>query len=194
MIQTRNDLRHYLQEDLRANVGSTSRLALLKALLRGNGAANAYRFLRALRHTEYHLNNLSRSPLHHLPYRLWRLCYMHRARRYRLEIPLNCVGYGIRINHTIGGGIVMSTCTIGNYLDIRQFTTIGIKSDDRADERPVIGDHVCLGCHVSIIGHVHIGDHATIGAGSVVVKDIPPYAIAVGNPCRIIGTNSPSAH
>lgn len=191
MIQTRDDLRHYLAEDRRVNLGSTSRMKLLKARLQGNGSANVYRFLQALRHTEYHLNNLSRSPLHALPYRLWRICYLRRAKRYRLEIPLNTVGYGIRISHTLGGGIVMSTCTIGNYLDIRQFTTIGVKSDDRADERPVLGDHVFLGCGVSIIGNVHIGDHAVIGAGSVVVKDIPAYANAAGNPCRVISMQQP---
>ena len=186
MIQTRDDLRHYLAEDRRANLGSDSCMALIKAKLKGNGAYSVCRFLKALRHTEYHLNSRSRSPLHLLPYRLWRLRYLRLAKRYRLEIPLNTVGYGIRISHTIGGGIVMSTCTVGNYLDIRQFTTIGIKSDERPDERPTLGDHVFLGCGVSIIGKVHIGDHATIGAGSVVTKDIPPHAIAAGNPCRVI--------
>ena len=75
---------------------------------------------------------------------------------------------------------------MGNYLDIRQFTTIGNKGDNRHEEQPVLGDHVFLGCGVSIIGKVHIGDHATIGAGSVVTKDIPPHAIAAGNPCRVI--------
>ena len=86
---------------------------------------------------------------------------------------------------------MFSNCTVGNYLDLRQFTTIGNKGDNRHEEQPVLGDHVFLGCGVSIIGNVHIGDHAVIGAGSVVVKDIPAYANAAGNPCRVISMQQP---
>ena len=122
----------------------------------------------------------------------WRLRYTRLTKRYRLEIPPFTTGYGLRISHLSCGGVVFSNCTVGNYLDLRQFTTIGNKGDNRHEEQPVLGDHVFLGCGVSIIGNVHIGDHATIGAGSVVVKDIPAYAIAVGNPCRVIGSNAPA--
>ena len=50
----------------------------------------------------------------------------------------------------------------------------------------VIGDHVWIGSHVSILPGVHIGSFAAIGAGSVVTKDIPPYSLAVGNPARVV--------
>ncbi len=50
-----------------------------------------------------------------------------------------------------------------------------------------IGDDVWLGANVTILQNVRIGTGAVIGAGSVVVKDIPDYAIAVGNPARVIG-------
>ena len=43
-----------------------------------------------------------------------------------------------------------------------------------------------LGVNVTIIGGVIIGNNVTIGAGSVVVKDIPDNCVAVGNPCRVI--------
>ena len=56
------------------------------------------------------------------------------------------------------------------------------------DNRPVIGDNVTFGVNVTIIGSVKIGNNVTIGAGSVVVKDIPDNSIAVGNPCRVIKT------
>ncbi len=50
----------------------------------------------------------------------------------------------------------------------------------------VIGNDVWIGQNVTIMPGVHIGDGAIIGANSVVASDVPPYAIAVGNPCRIV--------
>lgn len=50
----------------------------------------------------------------------------------------------------------------------------------------IIGHDVWIGYGVTILGGVKIGNGAVIGAGAVVAKDIPPYAIAVGNPARVI--------
>ena len=50
----------------------------------------------------------------------------------------------------------------------------------------VIGNDVFIGMNVSILDGVTIGDGAIIGAGAIVAKDIPPYAIAVGNPIKVI--------
>lgn len=52
----------------------------------------------------------------------------------------------------------------------------------------MIGDNVTLGVNVTIIGGVIVGNNVIIGAGSVVVKDIPDNSVAVGNPCRVIKT------
>lgn len=49
----------------------------------------------------------------------------------------------------------------------------------------VVGNDVWIGQNVTIMPGVHIGDGAIIGANSVVAGDIPPYSIAVGNPCRV---------
>ena len=53
--------------------------------------------------------------------------------------------------------------------------------------KAVIGNDVWIGTRTILLGAIKIGDGAVIGAGTVVDKDIPPYAIAVGNPARIIG-------
>lgn len=76
--------------------------------------------------------------------------------------------------------------SIGRNFSCRQNTTIGNKSDDKPNERPIIGDNVTLGANVVIIGNVHIGNNVIIGAGSVVVKDVPDNAVVVGNPARTI--------
>lgn len=49
-----------------------------------------------------------------------------------------------------------------------------------------IGDGVSIGTSATILGGVHIGENATIGAGAMVVKDVPSDAVVVGNPARII--------
>ena len=49
-----------------------------------------------------------------------------------------------------------------------------------------IGEDVWIGANVTIMPGVHIGDGAIIGTNSVVASDIPPYSIAVGNPCHVV--------
>ncbi len=55
--------------------------------------------------------------------------------------------------------------------------------------RPItVGNDVWIGANVCVLPGVTIGDGCVIGAGSVVVKDIPSYSVAVGNPCKVIKT------
>lgn len=56
------------------------------------------------------------------------------------------------------------------------------------NDRPIIGNNVTLGASVTIIGEIHIGDNVIIGAGSVVVKDVPNNVVIAGNPAKIIHT------
>ena len=49
-----------------------------------------------------------------------------------------------------------------------------------------VGNNVWFGGNVVVLPGITIGDNCTIGAGSVVVKDIPPNSVVVGNPCRVI--------
>lgn len=60
--------------------------------------------------------------------------------------------------------------------------------------RPIaVGNDVWIGANVCVLPGVTIGDGCVIGAGSVVVKDIPPHSVAVGNPCRVIRTITASS-
>lgn len=75
---------------------------------------------------------------------------------------------------------------IGNDVSIRQNTTIGSKSFTDDTQAPIIGDRVQIGPNVCIIGKITIGHDSMIGAGAVVVKDVPPYSVVVGNPGKVM--------
>jgi len=115
-----------------------------------------------------------------------------------IELPWRLsVGKGLRLYH--GHALVVNDrARIGEGCVLRHCTTIGVgaTSSDFTGDAPVIGDHVDIGSNVVIVGQVHVGNHATIGAGSVVISDVPAYGVAVGNPAKIvrIRTTTAEAH
>lgn len=78
------------------------------------------------------------------------------------------------------GGIV----TLPNTLSIDR------EPDNFNKYQIIIGNDVWIGCDVTILGGVRIGKGAVIGAGIMVTKDIPPYAVVMGNPGRPIICNT----
>lgn len=111
----------------------------------------------------------------------------HLKRLYNIDIAAGTkVGYGLFLGH--GMSIVVNAKTIiGNNVNLSHFVSIGTNSNRPA----VIGNNVYIGPNVCIVDDVNIGDNATIGAGSVVVHDIPCAATAVGAPCRPVNYNNP---
>lgn len=77
---------------------------------------------------------------------------------------------------------VLNAERIGSGFSCIQCTTIGYGKNGR----PIIGDNVSLGASVTIIGGVNIGSNVTVGAGSVVVKDVPDNCVVAGNPAKVI--------
>lgn len=101
---------------------------------------------------------------------------------WKLKIGRNC-----RLYH--GQSLVVSDrSVIGCNCVLRHSTTIGVSvtSSDFTGSAPVIGNYVDIGSNVVILGNVSVGDGAVIGAGSVVVDDVPAGAVVVGNPARVI--------
>jgi serine O-acetyltransferase len=93
------------------------------------------------------------------------------------------IGPGMIIPH-VGPIQVHPLSTIGADCAIHQVTTIGAGPKHGG---PVIGDHVYMGSHICVLGPVRVGNGAKIGAGAVVIKDVPPGTTAVGVPARILG-------
>lgn len=101
-----------------------------------------------------------------------------------VEIPdTTIIGEGLQIYH--GQGLVVnSKCIVGNNVLLRHNTTIG--NSKKGGKCPVIGDNVEIGSNSVIIGDIIIGNNSIIGAGSVVLKDIPPNEVWGGVPARFI--------
>ncbi|MFV0590289.1 MAG: serine O-acetyltransferase [Draconibacterium sp.] len=104
-----------------------------------------------------------------------------------IDIP-DTIRFGKNFNVVHGQGLVINSKTvIGENVTVRQNTTIGnAKSGGRC---PVIEDNVNIGANVVIIGDIRIGRNSIIGAGSVVIKDVPPFSIVAGNPAKFIKKN-----
>jgi putative colanic acid biosynthesis acetyltransferase WcaB len=115
-------------------------------------------------------------------YRLWVEWGLGIELRFRTK-----VGPRLRLYH--GQALVVHEGTvIGADCTLRQSTTIGSKTlaDGTQGACPVLGDGVDVGANAVILGAIQIGDRAVIGAGSVVVKDVPVGAVVAGNPARVI--------
>lgn len=103
-----------------------------------------------------------------------------------INIGRNCsIGYGLYIGHN-GPVIVNDSAVIGNNVNLSQCMTIGSNEGKAA----VIEDEVYIGPNVCIVGDVRIGEKSTIGAGTIVVKNVPKKATCVGNPGKIINLES----
>lgn len=97
-----------------------------------------------------------------------------------LELPAKTqVGPGLFVNH-FGPTVIAGTLVAGSNLTIEQGVTIG-KGPTGV---PRIGNDVYIGTGAKIINGITIGDHASIGAGAVVVNDVPAHCVVVGVPAR----------
>lgn len=99
------------------------------------------------------------------------------------DIPINCkIGGGLLLPHP-NGIVIHSGGIIGPNCLIFQQVTIGSRGDGGL---PVIGGNVDIGAGARILGGLIIGCHSRIGANSVVLRDVPDNAVAVGVPASIV--------
>lgn len=109
------------------------------------------------------------------------------CKTYAIDIhPAARIEEGVFIDH--GNSIVIGeTTVIGKGTSILQDVTLGGTGKDRGNRHPKVGKGVLIGAGAKVMGNIKIGDYAKIGATSVVLKDIPPYSVAVGVPAQIVG-------
>ncbi|MGH7326075.1 MAG: serine O-acetyltransferase [Candidatus Rokuibacteriota bacterium] len=126
---------------------------------------------------------------HRLWHRGWRTTarwLMHVARFLTgIEIhPAARLGPGLFIDHGMGV-VIGETAEVGENVTLLQGATLGGTSLRREKRHPTLGDNVVVGAGAKIIGGFSIGDGSRIGAGSVVVREVPPNSVVVGVPGRV---------
>jgi serine O-acetyltransferase len=100
--------------------------------------------------------------------------------------PMVKIGKGIMLDH--GTGLVIGeTATIGDNVSMLQNVTLGGTGKSNQDRHPKIGNGVLIGAGAKVLGNIRIGDCSRIGAGSVVLKEVPPRVTVAGVPAKIIG-------
>ncbi len=102
--------------------------------------------------------------------------------------PAAKIGRRFFIDH--GSGVVIGeTCEIGDDVTIYQGVTLGGTGKEKGKRHPTIGNHVLLATGAKVLGSMKIGDYSKIGAGSVVLQEVPPHSTVVGIPGRIVIQN-----
>ncbi len=133
--------------------------------------------------------------------------WMHRVahRLYRLGVPLvprfishlgrawtgieihpgATLGPGFFIDHGMGV-VIGETTEIGCNVTIYQGVTLGGTGKEKGKRHPTVGDNVVIAAGAKVLGPVHIGSNSRVGAGAVVVADVPENCTVVGVPGRIV--------
>lgn len=108
------------------------------------------------------------------------------ARKTGIEIhPGATIGKGLFIDH--GSGVIIGETTIiGDNVTLYQGVTLGGTGKETGKRHPTLKDNVMVSAGAKVIGSFTIGENSKIGAGSVVLKEVPPNCTVVGVPGRIV--------
>ena len=126
----------------------------------------------------------------HLPARL-----VSQATRWLTGIEIHpgaTIGEGVFIDHGMGV-VIGETASVGDNVTMYQGVTLGGTGKQRGKRHPTVENDAVIGVGASVLGAVTIGEGARIGAGSVVLKDVPPHTTAVGIPARAVSWRDPAS-
>ena len=185
MIKTRNDLKFFIHEDKKRNIQDIGILRYWWLLLCGSEQAHAFRYIKAMRHLEYHINN--KGFVHSILKNYYKIRIGRLGLRYHVDIQPNSCGYGFRLLHLSSGGVLLNAKKIGNYCGFNAGVLIGNK--DLQENRPTIGDYVAFGPGAKAFGEITIGNNVFVAPNAVVAKDVPNNMIVGGIPAKIIKYN-----
>jgi serine O-acetyltransferase len=135
--------------------------------------------------------------VHRITSRLWRAKFPLLARLLSqlarlltgIEIhPGATLGRRVFIDH--GAGVVIGeTAIVGDDVTLYQGVTLGGTGHERGKRHPTLRDGVFAGSNAQILGNICIGENSRVGAGSVVLRDVPPNSTVVGVPAHIVYQN-----
>lgn len=109
------------------------------------------------------------------------------SRKFGMDIhPAAKIGHGLLIDHATNI-VIGETAVVGNNVSFLHGVTLGGTGNEVGDRHPKIGNGVMLGAHAQLLGNIHIGDCAKIGAGAVVLCDVPPHTTYAGVPAVEVG-------
>ncbi len=100
--------------------------------------------------------------------------------------PAASIGNGIMIDHATGV-VVGETAVIEDNVSMLHGVTLGGTGKASGDRHPKVRKGVLIGAGAEILGNVEIGTGSKVGAGSVVLEDVPPHVTVVGVPAKIVG-------
>ena len=99
--------------------------------------------------------------------------------------PAATIGSGIFIDHGVGL-VIGETTEIGDDCVLYQGVTLGGTGKDTGKRHPTLEEGVMVSAGAKVLGPVRVGAYSKIGAGSVVLKDVPPHSTVVGVPGRVV--------
>jgi serine O-acetyltransferase len=102
--------------------------------------------------------------------------------------PGALIGQRLFIDHAMGV-VIGETAIVGNDVTIYQGVTLGGTGKQRGKRHPTICDRVFIGNNANILGDLTVGENSRVGAGSVVLSDVPPNSTVVGVPAHIVYRN-----
>lgn len=122
-------------------------------------------------------------------YFLARLISEKAKRKTGIEIhPGAKIGKRLFIDH--GFGVVIGeTAIIGDNVTIYHGVTLGGTGKEKGKRHPTIENNVMIGASAKVLGNIVIGENSKIGAGAIVLNDIPKNVTAVGVPAKVVKTN-----
>lgn len=100
--------------------------------------------------------------------------------------PAARIGQSVFIDHATGV-VIGETAVLEDEVSLLQGVTLGGTGKETGDRHPKIGRGVLICAGAKILGNVRVGEGAVVGAGSVVLKTVPPHTTVVGVPSRVVG-------
>lgn len=112
------------------------------------------------------------------------------VRKTGIEIhPGAQIGKGFFIDH--GNGVIIGeTAVVGDNVTLYQGVTLGGTGKEQGKRHPTVGNNVMISAGAKVLGSFKIGDNSKIGAGSVVLEEVPPNSTVVGVPGRVVKRNN----